>query len=117
MQREMYADGVPMEEVKYFLRYLYEACMTACIVNLSVNALISRVGCNLNDKRFHDPTWSAISLENIMKLVMPDLYVQYNNIYLLLKSNITRAMKKELYLITAKGTLEAMIYQVDCFFK
>ena len=94
MQREMYANGVPMEEIKHFLEYLYETCMTVCIVNLSVNVLISRVGYNLNDKRFYDSTWGAISLENIMKLVMLDLYVQYNNIYLLLKSNITRAMKK-----------------------
>ena len=65
MQREMYADGVLMEEIKHFLKYLHKAYMKACIVN--------RAGCNLNDKRFHSPTWGAILSENVMKLVMPDL--------------------------------------------
>ena len=94
MQREICADRVPIEEIKHFLGYLHEVCMTAHIVNLLVNTFISRVGCNSNNKRFHDLTWGAISLENAMKLVMPDLYVQYNNICLLLKSNIIRVMKK-----------------------
>ena len=75
MQREMCADGVPMEEIKHFLGHSHEACVTACIVNLPANALISRAGCNLNDKRFHDPTWGAMSSENVMKLVLPDLHV------------------------------------------
>ena len=74
MQREMYADGVPMEEIKHFLGCLHEACMTSYIVNLSVNALISRAGCNLNDKRFHDPTWGATSSENVTKLALLDLH-------------------------------------------
>ena len=56
----MHANGVRMEEIKYFLGYLHEACMIVHIVNLLVNVLISRAVCNLNNKRFYDPTWDAI---------------------------------------------------------
>ena len=56
MQREMCADRVPIDEIKHFLGYLHEASMTAYIVNLSVSALISRAGYNLNDKIFYNPT-------------------------------------------------------------
>jgi len=94
MQREMFADRVPIDEIKHFLGYLHEVSMTAYIVNLLVNVLISRAGYNLNDKIFYDPTWGAILSENSMKLVIPDLCMQYNNIYLLLESDITRAIKK-----------------------
>ena len=51
----MYAYRVLMEEIKYCLEYLHKAYMIACIVNLLVNALISRAECNLNNKRFYDP--------------------------------------------------------------
>ena len=80
-----------MEETKHFLGCLYEACVTVCVVNSSANALISRAGCNLNNERFHDPIWGSTSSENLMKLVFPDLHVEYHKSCLLLKSDITRA--------------------------
>ena len=55
MQRELHAAGVSIEDIKHFVGCLHDACTSSYIVNLNVDALIQRAGCNIRDKKFHDP--------------------------------------------------------------
>ena len=53
----------------------------------------------------HDPTWGSLSLENVMKLVLPVLHEECHSICLLLKSDLTRADKKGVMFDHIKGLL------------
>ena len=50
MQRETCSDGVPLEEIKYFLGRLHETQMLNHTVSLSLKALTTKAGCKINDE-------------------------------------------------------------------
>ena len=107
IQRELHASGISIEYIKHFLACLNDAWTSSYIVNLCVDALMQRSGCNIMDKKFHDQTWGLKSTEYIIRIALPVLHEELEKVnHVLHRNYLTKAEETSICLITARVTLE-----------
>ena len=87
---------------------MHDAQTESCVVNLLIECVANRCGCNKDEAHLHLPAWIAADVPlQLRKLVAPWLCIEIDNVMVAIESCKDNVELTSKCLNTAKGCLRA----------